>query len=115
MHSMRKNEHPYLRGTGTESETNADFTNAFECRVSEKPVETDGRERERECSENREKKTEQTLASPGFAHAICHRTRIEHRQRGIDRRDGVVNRALKQRGGHGRSYQEREACSLGLP
>ena len=76
---MRKNERPDLSGTGAKSETNADFTNAFERRVSEKPVETDGRERKRESSEDREKKTEQAMASPSFAHAIGHRTRIEHR------------------------------------
>src|SRR5438552_4752195 len=78
LHSMRKHEHADLVGPGAKRETNADFTNAFDRRVSEKPVETDGRERERESSEDREKKTEQALASPTFAHAIGHRTRIEH-------------------------------------
>src|SRR5206468_12056393 len=106
LQSMRKHEHADLVGPSAKRETNADFTNTFDRRVSEKPVKTDGRERERESSEYGEKETEQALASPTFAHAIGHRTRIEHGQRGIDRGYGVVNRVLERREGHCRSYEE---------
>src|SRR5262245_19732684 len=79
LHPMQNYESADLVRPGAKCEANADFTNAFERRVSEKPVETDGRKRERESSENGEKKTEQPLAPPGLVHSIGHRTRIEHR------------------------------------
>jgi len=76
---VRKNERANLSRTRAKCQSNADFTDAFVRRVSEKPVEADGRERKRESSKDGEKKSEQAMASPSFAHAIGHRTRIEHR------------------------------------
>ena len=82
--------------TRTERETDTDFAHAFERGVSEKTIQTDGRERERESSENGEEKAEQTLCAPRLLDAIGHRANIEERQRRIDRTDRIPNRTLQR-------------------
>src|SRR6185503_18778200 len=113
--TVRKNEPANLSRARAKCQSNADFTDAFKRRVSEKPVEAEGGEYKSESTEDGEKKAEQPLASPRFAHAVGHQALIEQRQRGIDPGCGVVNRPLERGGGHCRSYEQREARSLSLP
>src|ERR1051326_5150462 len=111
---MRKNDCADLRRARAKRESNTDFRDAFERGIREQSIKTDSRKHQREPGKNGKEKAEQTLRAPGLANAIAHRPGVEDWQRRIDRTNGITNRVL-QRGRAGcRSYEHREAGSLGL-
>ncbi len=66
LHSVGKHERTNLGWLGAEGETDTDFADAFERRISEQSVKADGREQKREAGEDREKKTKEALRCPTF-------------------------------------------------
>src|SRR5439155_4963216 len=94
--ALTQNQSADVAARCAERETQAEFGQALEGSISEKSVQPNGGERQREAGENGEEKTEQTLRAPCFLHTIEHRPHVEDRLRWIDRANNIADRFFER-------------------